>query len=114
MPINDFLDMMPRTITHAAVTSRDAYGKPSYGTPTSYRARVTREIKRVRSQVNGQDAISDTTVWVGGVIPNLVIDDQITLHDGTTPVLISWEAPEDEAGEHHMKLYMGAAGKGTR
>jgi hypothetical protein len=109
MPIADFLPLMPRCITHAPVSSRDAYGKPTYGASKTYRARVTRETKRVRSRVNGQDAISDTTVWVGGVIPNLGIDDRITLHDGSTPTLISWEAPEDETGGHHMKLYMGAA-----
>lgn len=109
MPISDFLSLMPRTITHAAVVSRDAYGKPTYGTATYYRARVTRQTKRVRSRVSGEDAISDTTIWVGGVIPSLGIDDRITLHDGSTPILINWEAPEDETGEHHMKLYMGAA-----
>jgi hypothetical protein len=58
--------------------------------------------------VSGEEVIADTVVWLGGVISNLHVDDRITLHDGTTPILINWEAPEDETGCHHMKLYMGA------
>jgi hypothetical protein len=110
--ISDWEDMMSDTVTLAAVSSRDAYGKPSYGTARSYSARVVYKQTRIVNRTNGQDAIATGVVWVGGT-PTIGIDDRMTLPDGTTPVILNWERPTDEDGAHHTKVYFGPTTSGA-
>lgn len=106
MPISDFLDLMPFTVTYEAAATRDAYGKVStYAAAISYRARVTYTHKRVVSRATGQDVVSSTQAWLAGVIAMLNVDDRITLPDGTTPLIISWDLSTDEKGNHHTKVF---------
>lgn len=105
MPVSDWLDLMPHTVTYEAVATRDEYGKPiTYSTAVSYRARVTYKHQRVAAR-NGQDVTSTIQCWLNGVITTLNPDDRITLPDGTTPLVTSWETPTDEIGYHHTKIY---------
>lgn len=107
MPVSDWLDLMPHTVTYEAVTARDEYGKPSaYATAVSYRARVTNTRKRVPGQNGVQDLISSCQVWINGVISGLGYDDRITLPNGSRPLIASWDTPTDEVGYHHMKIYL--------
>ena len=107
MPVSDWLALMPATVTYEAVLTRDEFGKPAtYDTAVDYRARVTYSHKRVASRAMGQDVISSIQVWLNGIITTINVDDRITLPDGTTPLLISWDMPTDETGEHHCKLYL--------
>ena len=39
-------------------------------------------------------------------VTTINVDDRITLPDGTTPLIVAWEMPTDEVGEHHCKLYL--------
>ena len=114
MPISDFFDMMPHSITHRAPATWSAYGKPAtYGAATSYRARVKYEIKSTVNRASGQDALSVTTVWIGGT-PTLTLFDQITLPDGSAPPILNWEVLPDESGTHHVTVYFGGVQSGQQ
>jgi hypothetical protein len=106
MPITDWLSLMPFTIPYEAAATRDEFGKVlTYAVAVDYRARVTYSHKRVTSRATGQDVISSTQAWLAGVIPTLNVDDRITLPDGSTPLIVSWDLPTDEVGNHHMKIF---------
>ncbi len=105
MPISDWYDMMPDTITHEHVLTRDIYGKPlTYATAKTYRARVNGISRRVPSRTpGGQDVLSTISVWTPK-ISSLALDDRITLPDGSTPLMLSFDHVSDEAGDHHTKM----------
>lgn len=106
--------MMPHTVTHRAVASRDAYGKAVFtGAVTSYAARVVYGAKRTVSRASGQDTIADGVVWIAGT-PVLGLDDEIILPDGSQPPIINWDMPSDETGEHHVKIYFGGTQSGQQ
>ena len=105
--VSDWLDLMPATVTYEAVLTRDEYGKPAtYDTAVDYRARVTYKHQRVPSRATGQDVIASIQVWLNGAISTVKVDDRVTLPDGTTPLIVSWDLVSDETGNHHTKLYM--------
>lgn len=108
----DFLDVLVQTVTHAAFSSRDQYGAPSYGTPTSYRARVIYKNKLVR-RGDGEEVTSRGHVWFGpptgdsaGTPPSVTPEDHIVLPDGTGPDILSVESYVDETGTtSHVKAF---------
>lgn len=105
MGVSDFTDMMPHTVTHATVASRDTYGAKTYNTATSYTARVTYKPTMVRS-ADGMEVLARGVVWLMGS-PAVDPDDQITLPDSTTPPILAAELIPDEDGAHHTKVYFG-------
>lgn len=109
MPISDFADMMTATVTYAKVATRDDYGKPATFCPAvSYKAHITHARKRMGSQAPGQDVISDAQVHINGLVTGPNVDDRLTLDDGTTPPIISWDLRTDETGAQYQKFYLGA------
>jgi hypothetical protein len=106
--IADWADFMPSTITHRGVTSLDQFAAPAtFAAPVVYKARITQNPTRIASRQTGEEVIANTTVWINGIIPNITAADQITLPDGSTPLLVDWDIVQDETGDHHMKLYLG-------
>ncbi len=105
MSINDFADMLNQTIILAEMASRDAYGKPNYGTPVSYKARVTYKQDLLRDAA-GREVLSKGFVWIQGA-PTVSPEDQLTLPDNTTPPIVTTEIYYDEVGAHHTKVYFG-------
>lgn len=107
----ELLDLMPHTVAHQPVSSYDEEGKPTLGASTNYSARVTHKVVRVPSRVSGQDVLSKTVVWIGGVIDGLTIDDRLTLPSAFMPAdgypeIVNWETPADEDGSYYMKIYL--------
>jgi len=106
MPISDWLDLAPATVQYEAAVTRNEFGKvTTYAAAVAYRARVTYTHKRVTSRATGQDVISSIQVWIIGIITTLNVDDRITLPDGTTPLMVSWDLVTDEHGNHSVKCY---------
>lgn len=105
MSISDFDDMMTDSITHEELSGRDAYGAPSYGSPTTYEARVIYVSKWVRDAQN-QEVMSKGEVWIQGN-PAVASEDRITLPDSTTPAVLIVERFSDENGVHHTKVTFG-------
>ena len=106
MPIADFAELLNQTVTVKALSSRDSYGKPTYGAGTSYSARVSFKARLIRGaddrlhQARGE-------VWLQSNVA-VALDDQITLPDGTTPPILAVERAADEDGTvHHTKIIFG-------
>ncbi len=103
MPISDWSDCFPQTITHAAFNARDEYGKPSFDSGVSFDARIVFKQKLVRKK-DGSEIMSRGSVWILGN-PVITSEDQITFPDGSTPPILSYEQPSDEDGAHHVKVF---------
>lgn len=112
MPVSDFLDLMPDTVTYTPVASRDQYGKPTFGTARTYRARVVYKTIRTSSMVSGQETIAAGEVWLAGTLAPPDVDDKITLPNGATPIILNFERFTDDEGVHHTKILFGGTGYG--
>lgn len=99
---------MPDTVTVASLTgfSTDGYATPGFSTSaTSYRARVVREQRLIRS-LEGREEMATTTVWVASTSTFGPVD-KVTLPDGSSPPLLAVETFSDEYGVTHSKLAFG-------
>ena len=106
MDINDFKHMMPHTVVHTPLASRDSYGVITYGTPVSYSySRVVYKSSQVRS-ATGEVTMARGTVWFTAVV-DLDVNDKLTLPDASTPPLISWDTYPDDSGNLYTKAYFG-------
>ena len=103
--MNDLKRLMPHTVGHTPVSSRDAYGKITYGTETEYQARVVYKNKQVRSS-SGELVMAAGMVWFAAVI-DISPEDKITLPDDSTPQVISVERFPDASGDRYTKIYFG-------
>lgn len=113
MSIKDFIDCMPHTITHKPLTGRNDYGKETFGTATSYVARVVQKPHNV-TDPQGIEVVAKGEVWVGpkvgdvdSALPTIGVTDQITLPDGRTPTILAVDTYPDEVGDHHLKVHFG-------
>lgn len=111
MPVSDWLDLMPDTVSYEPLASRDGEAKPSFGTLVSYRARVVYKEIRTSNRASGQDAIGAGEVWFAGVLTP-TIDDRITLPGGAQPNILNWSTYTDEDGPHHTKVIFGGTQSG--
>jgi hypothetical protein len=104
--LDDLSDMFPHTILHRSVTV-DGMGTPSsYGTSTSWKARVRGHTRLVRDFA-GRETVSTVKVTIKGK-PGVKQFDEITLPTGWAPqkpplINVSWEP--DEGGLHHEVLF---------
>ena len=109
MSINDWLDMMPDTVTIYPFVSRSASAQPVYSvTGTSYPARV-----EMRNQMTldkqGREVMARGRVYLGS---NAVIgnEDKIVLpteYVPRNPPIIAVNIQPDESGNHHTVLFIG-------
>lgn len=102
--VDDFADVFTDTVILRVVTSRDDFGKPTYGAGTTYNARVVRKHHVVRDSA-GDEVVSTAQAWLQGT-PAIEPDDQIELSDGTNPPIISVERYQDEVGSSHTKVVL--------
>jgi hypothetical protein len=100
---SDLLELLTQTMTVEHVTGRDGYGKPSYGTPATYRARVVGKVKMVRT-ADGSERVSNATVYVAAT--DVLATDRVTLPDGSRPLILSVGSFPDERGAHHQVIYV--------
>lgn len=105
---------MSSAVTIANPLSVDTYGKPTYGTPVSYRAHLSRKRMLVRGD-NGQEIESKQQVHLDGA-PAVLPSAQVTLSTadvGSTegwaihPSIAGIERRFDGDGPHHVVLYLG-------
>jgi hypothetical protein len=104
MPITDWLDVMPSTVTLEKATSVNDYGKPTtFAAPATYRARISFKRHLVRSRVNGEDVLATGAVWLAGVAEVSAFD-RLTLPGNLQPDIVDWQTVYDENGPHHTKI----------
>ena len=99
----EFLELMPHTVSIANLSSRNSYGVPTFGTATSYRARVVKKAEIVRDTA-GAEVVSTTQVWLYGT-SGVTPESRITLPDSSTPSILMVETYPDETGYHHDKVF---------
>jgi hypothetical protein len=103
-----FLDLMPHTVSLASWTgfSTDGHGVPTYGTASTYRARVAspgaQELLRFST---GQTMVDRKVAWVA-TTRAVTLRDQVAF-EGSTLRIVMFDRPADQDGVHHLKLYLG-------
>lgn len=104
---------MSTAVTIEPRTGQDGYGKPSYGSATTYRAHITRKISLVLN-ANGEQVQSGRSVHLMTATPILPTA-RLTLSTGdagsTTPSMLqpeimAVERRSDQAGPHHVVLFL--------
>jgi hypothetical protein len=100
-------DLMVQSITIAAVSSKDAYGKRTWGSPSTInQCRVQSGDHKVLDSL-GQEKVANGRVYVPGA-PTLTLNDKITLPDGSTPPILAISRLSDERGSHHSIIHYGS------
>jgi hypothetical protein len=89
-------------ISWAPISGIDAYGQRLYTLPVPLRARLDHATKLVRD-ANGEQVISSTQVYLATHEPIGVLD-QITLPDGTTPLLLRVDKLADHQGSDWLRV----------
>ena len=99
-----FEKLMPATVQVASLAglSTDGYGTPTYGSASTYKARVVGKQHLVRTFA-GVEETARTMVWVAST-STFAPSARFTLPDGTTPELLAVTAVPDSDGIHHVKL----------
>lgn len=105
-----FTDLMRDKVIVAGLASysTDGYGRPVWGTATTYTARVVREQRLVRT-FEGTEELSTVTAWLNTTstfgplatytLPSATGDTRLNL--------MAVDAYPDENGPHHVKLRFG-------
>lgn len=105
-------DLYTQSLTIAAFSSYDSYGKPTYGSAVSYVARVVGK-RRLVVNAAGQEVVSD---WTAYLYSNTTVDprSKVTLSTGdvgstatlaTNPPILSVERTPDENGMLYTALF---------
>lgn len=103
-----FLEMMPDTINFAATSSKDKYGKKTFGSNTGIRGRIVDEIQLIKND-QGQDVVTKGRVYLYGDHDEITLGHSMTLPDGTSPVIIRVDNVSGISGEgiHHTVVHFG-------
>lgn len=102
MPIADWLDMMPATVSVARFQSRDAYGAPTFAAAVNYRARVDFRTRLVRGP-NAEMVVARGRAWLA-TVDAITAEDRVTLPDGSVPIILQVNQVPDEAGPLYTSL----------
>ena len=102
----DFYEMMPHTITLAAQSGIDKYGKPSWGSGSSYRCRLIFDQKMMRD-AEGREVVRQGKALLYGYDLSADVKYRLTLPDGTTPKVITVKQLKDQNGDHHTEIGFG-------
>ena len=103
----DFLPMMLQTVTVAAQSGIDSYGKPSFSaSPSSYRCRIMWQ-ERIRRDAQGREIVESGRAILTVAAASVVPTHRVTLPDGSTPKIVSVETIQDEDGDHHSVISFG-------
>jgi hypothetical protein len=103
MPVSDFEDMLINTITVSEVSTRDAYGKPTYGDEVEYTCRITYQ-ERLITTTEGQDITARGNILISGTTA-ISADAKVVMDDGTEPKIIATRKVFDEDGAHHTRIF---------
>lgn len=104
----DLLELLPHTVQIASPTGYSVYGTASFGSPSTYQARLIVKPGAIRT-MQGEVVESRTVAWVAST-RTFTVADRITLPDGTTPPIVLIEQYPDEDGSYYSKLILGWTG----
>jgi len=101
-----FEDLMPDVVVRRPYTGQDKYSAPSFGAAQDVQCRVVRKPTILRRTGTGEatgtvrEVVSSATVYCAGYV-GWAMRDQITLPDGSQPVILDLRGYPDEDGDHH-------------
>jgi len=101
-----FSEMMPDTVIFNPESSKDKYGKATFGSNISAQGRVVFDTKIVRNDL-GEDILTGGRVYLYGDYSTITLGHKITLPNGISPVIVSVESKKDTAGVHHSVVHFG-------
>lgn len=105
----DLVDLFERTVTISTVASRSSSGKPTYGAPVTYPARVLMGDVAVRTPT-GTVIIGKGKVYIPAVV-DVAVTDRITLPvtvaSPATPPILSVTVTDDEYGGCYTTIIIG-------
>lgn len=100
-------ELMVDSITVAAVSAKDAYGKRTWGSATTLsNCRVQSGDHKILDSL-GQEKVATGRVYIAGA-PTLTLNDKITLPDGSQPPVLAIDRFGDENGSHHTVIHYGS------
>ena len=100
-------ELMVDSITVAAVSAKDAYGKRTWGSATTLsNCRVQSGDHKILDSL-GQEKVATGRVYIAGS-PTLTLNDKITLPDGSQPPVLAIDRLGDENGSHHTVVHYGS------
>lgn len=95
-------------VSLVARTTEGLYREPSQGgTPVPYRARVEVMLHKVRNTA-GEEVVADGTVYLMET-PDVALGDLLILPDGSTPLVLAIDRPEDLGKDEfwYLSLHYG-------
>jgi hypothetical protein len=103
---NAYKDCMTQTVTISGLSSRDSYGKPTFGTSTSHKAHIVNQVRMLGNPF-GEDLVGKGTVYIFGTT-TATNESILTLPDGSTPPILDVTQRYDETGRHHDEIIFGS------
>jgi hypothetical protein len=99
-------ELMTDTVTIAAVSSLDSYGKRTHGTPTTYSACRIQTGNRKVTAPDGQERVAVGRVYLPNA-PTVTINDRLLLPGNVLAPIIAVDEFHDEQGTHHTIVHYG-------
>jgi hypothetical protein len=106
-----FADTLTDTVTLREPTSTDMYGAPTFvgATTVTCPAWVSRKPRAVRT-LGGEEKVSSAVIWLGhptggGEVPLPTTRCEITLSDGSKPLILHVESITDPSNNRHVAVY---------
>lgn len=107
MALDEFVDLMPASITVEPYAAQDEYGTESYGAAVTYKAHIQgKTIKKI--SFSGEERVSNFQCYLNtatAISPR----DRVTLPSGYSPQqppIIAVGRHMDENGAHHVVLFV--------
>ena len=102
---SDFLQMSTQVVTFEPLSTHNAYGAPSFGSSTTYRAYVEPGSFIVKNP-QGVEEVASAVVYVLSSSAAVTVQGRITLPDSRIPKMIRVDTLNDEEGQHHQEVYV--------
>ncbi len=99
-------ELMTDTVTIAAVSSIDSYGKRTYGSPTSYTTCRIQSGNRKVVDNQGQERVSVGRVYIPNA-PTVTINDKLVLPGSIVAPIVGVDEFHDDVGTHHTIVHYG-------
>ena len=102
-----FIEIMNDSVTLAAVSAKDAYGKRTWAAPTTVtHCRVQSGDHKVLDQ-QGQEQLAIGRVYIPNK-PAIGLNYKLTLPDGSQPPILAINYLADDSADHHTVVHYGS------